>query len=276
MKNKGTIVRAEQLPHLIRLLDDDTPLVRESVTTALLALDADLEQELRRQQITLSDDQQSVLDEILGERNEVWLKTEWADWQQQPESNHKLERGWSLLSAYMDGPGTIDRVSALLAALADAYRAFDSSPSESTLAEFLFRREGFRGARRDYDAPHNSNLAWVIENRRGIPISLCSVYMLVGARCGLDIRGCNYPGHFLCRIAIRKAVYVVDCYNGGRILDVDHAPGITPEISPSIRRMIHEAPTAEHIMTRALRNLVRAYAHAGLPRQQTFIETLLE
>ena len=273
--NTEDTIRPEQLPHLIRLLDDDSPVVRETVTRALLEIDAAIEEELARQRITLTAQQRAVLDEIVEERNRTWLYPEWLAWRGLPEDNHKLEHGWSLLSAYMDGPGAMGRVSRLLDELADAYRSFDNSPTEEALAEFLFRREGFRGARRDYEAPHNSNLAWVIENRRGIPISLCCIYMLVGSRLDLTIHGCNYPGHFLCRIMSDKTPYVVDCFNGGPILDQDNAPGMTPEVSPSIRRMIREAPTSTDIMQRALRNLVRAYEHAGQPDRKALMEELL-
>lgn len=265
----------EQLPHLIRLLDDETPLVRESVTKALLSLGDEIETEIHKQSIALTDHQRALLDGVLSERSRAWLRTEWDVWRRMPDTMEKLEEGWSLLSAFMEGPSTRGRVTRLLDELAESYRVFDPAPAEPALAEFLFKREGFSGARRAYDAPHNSNLAWVIEKRRGIPISLCCMYMLVAARVGLDVKGCNYPGHFLCRIMIDKTPYVVDCFNGGRILDQDHAPGMTPEISPSIRRMIREAPEPSQIMQRALRNLVRAYDHAGLPAQRVFMEELL-
>lgn len=265
-----------QLPHLVRLLDDETPMVREGVTRALLNLGTSIESEIVRQKLVLTKTQQSALNSILEELNRNWMRDQWTEWQRMPEGIPKLEHGWCLISAFMEGPHTLGRVSFLLDELAVSYRAFDSAPSESALAEYLFKREGFSGARRDYEVPHNSNLAWVIEHRQGIPISLCTVYMLVGHRIGLTIHGCNYPGHFLCRITIDKTIHLVDCFNGGRVVDVDHAPGITPEISPSIRRMVRQAPSATDILQRALRNLVRAYEQTAQPTQEAFMKELLD
>src|SRR5262245_62910963 len=61
----------------------------------------------------------------------------------------------------------------------------------------LFREAGFRGNADAYYDPRNSFLNDVIERRIGIPITLSVLYIEVGRRLGLDIRGVGFPGHFL-------------------------------------------------------------------------------
>jgi regulator of sirC expression with transglutaminase-like and TPR domain len=65
--------------------------------------------------------------------------------------------------------------------------------------EFL-QEDGFAGNRRDYDAFHNSNLAWVLEHRRGIPISLAVVLIGLSRAAGHAAVGINFPGHFLVQV----------------------------------------------------------------------------
>jgi len=60
-----------------------------------------------------------------------------------------------------------------------------------------FRELGFGAHRLSQVSFVHSDLAWVMENRQGIPISL-AVLLIEGARrCGLTSTGINFPGHFL-------------------------------------------------------------------------------
>ncbi|PNW76972.1 hypothetical protein CHLRE_11g483200v5 [Chlamydomonas reinhardtii] len=56
---------------------------------------------------------------------------------------------------------------------------------------------GFRGNQEDYYSADNSCINKVVERRVGIPITLSLVYMEVGRRLGLTLRGVNLPGHFM-------------------------------------------------------------------------------
>jgi hypothetical protein len=90
-------------------------------------------------------------------------------------------------------------LSELLDDLADEYLRCDWPIEPETLSQWLFTDLGknFHGASPEglYN-PRYSNLLEVIENGRGIPISLSSVFILVGHRLNLDVSGCNFPGHF--------------------------------------------------------------------------------
>jgi regulator of sirC expression with transglutaminase-like and TPR domain len=65
--------------------------------------------------------------------------------------------------------------------------------------EFL-HAQGFAGDRQDYEAFRNSNLAWVLEHRRGIPISLGVVLIGLARATGHNAVGINFPGHFLVQV----------------------------------------------------------------------------
>jgi regulator of sirC expression with transglutaminase-like and TPR domain len=65
--------------------------------------------------------------------------------------------------------------------------------------EFL-RDQAFAGNALDYAALDNSNIAWVLDNRRGIPITLAVVLIHVARAAGRRATGLNFPGHFLVQI----------------------------------------------------------------------------
>jgi hemimethylated DNA binding protein len=99
----------------------------------------------------------------------------------------------------------------------------------------------------------------VIERKLGIPVSLACVYILVGGRLGLDITGCNLPGHFLARVRADGGEFFVDCFNGGRVLEKESILQANPAGAVTIRAILENAISAETIVIRALNNLARAF-----------------
>jgi regulator of sirC expression with transglutaminase-like and TPR domain len=91
------------------------------------------------------------------------------------------------------------------------------------LHDYLFDEEGYTGNNDDYYNPINSYLPAVLDNRRGLPITLCLIYKLVADRLGLSTHGIGLPGHFLVGVNIDDSTMLVDCFNSGRILTHEEA-----------------------------------------------------
>ena len=80
----------------------------------------------------------------------------------------------------------------------------DLSASTAEIAKglcYFFKDvKGFQGNSENYYDPENSFLNKVLENRRGIPISLAVLYISVASKLGFsDVVGIGFPGHFLIR-----------------------------------------------------------------------------
>jgi regulator of sirC expression with transglutaminase-like and TPR domain len=127
----------------------------------------------------------------------------------------------------------------------------------------LFIEQGFRGNRDDYYDPRNSYLNEVLDHRTGIPISLSVVYLAVGRRLGLDVRGISFPGHFLVKVVCSEGELVIDPFE--RVV-LDHAAcqqrldAALPSHVP-LRPELHlRAAGTREILLRMLGNLKRIYA----------------
>jgi regulator of sirC expression with transglutaminase-like and TPR domain len=83
------------------------------------------------------------------------------------------------------------------------------------LCRVIFGEEGYRGAQESFSVPASSLLSRVIETRRGIPISLCLVFLLVGRRLGLPLQPVGLPGRFMVGVFRGKEPLYIDCYEGG-------------------------------------------------------------
>ncbi len=141
----------------------------------------------------------------------------------------------------------------------------DWSTQLSILNRFLFREEGFTGSEAEVFDPRDSFLNEVLIRKTGIPITLSLVFMEVGRRAGLDIRGVSFPGHFLVKMEVPGGEVVIDPYNGGipltveqleaRLADIFPEPP-RPELSDSLMAASNKA-----ILARILRNLKTWYLH---------------
>ncbi len=265
-----------QLPHLIRLLDDDSDIVREQILHQLLSFGPTLEQELRQQGITLSTAQRQIIAGLFEQGDRAWIDERWASWFDVRDDKLKLEMALGLIAQYLHGMRRTVRLDLALDALAAEYRALHVDDDPALLAKFLFTTKGIRGAEEsDYFNPMHTSLLHAIEERRGIPITLCSLFILVGHRLGLDVEGCNFPGHFLALTRSRGRRNVVDCYTGGLFLSERDFATLSPAGAvdfESIHRMECDAAT---IVGRCLRNLINAYRHRNDDARVEFMGELL-
>ena len=143
----------------------------------------------------------------------------------------------------------------------------DISPTEIiiSLNHYLFDELGFAGNSEEFYDPRNSFLNDVIDRKLGIPITLSILYIEIGRRAGLKLRGVSFPGSFLVKCPVRDGAIVLDPYAGGASLSVEDLTqrlrtlrnGI--EIAPdAIKSMIATASNKE-ILARILRNLKGIY-----------------
>lgn len=128
----------------------------------------------------------------------------------------------------------------------------------------LFQELGFRADQDNYYDPRNSFLNEVLERRRGIPISLSILYIAVGRRLGLDLKGVSFPGHFLVKCPVDGGVVVIDPYYGGITLSLEDLQSRLREfrggeVSRAIVSELLVAAAPREVMVRMLRNLKAIY-----------------
>jgi hypothetical protein len=261
----------EILPHLMRLLDDDSDVVREAVSRELAAFGADLSPELDRLDPAPTPEDRALAAQLVAEVVRNDLRAAWGSWFYLDDDLDRLETALSLIADFQCGvpidplplprSGCPERpaLTNLLDELAENFYDEKTPVDAGALAHYLFEKQGIQGASNDYYAPQNSNLVYVIQARRGIPISLVCIYMLVGRRLGMDIRGCNWPGHFLARAAIADEMHIVDCYHEGHVIDEESFLKMQGPSRDAAQVVLENEADAVTIISRVLNNLIRAY-----------------
>ena len=134
------------------------------------------------------------------------------------------------------------------------------------LSRVLFREERFRGNADAYYDPRNCFLNDVLDRRVGIPISLSMVYLEVGWRLGLPLRGVGFPGHFLIRYEGEVVRLLLDPFENGRLRFEDEAQNLLDRVYGGLVRLQPEflEPTGKKdMLVRLLKNLKAIYLNAG-------------
>ncbi len=267
---------AHNLQYLIRLLDDDSDVVRHTVLKELSAFGPFLEIELSRSNVVTSADQRHHIRNLLGQHARAWLEAEWHRWKDEPNDAARVERAMALISEFQYGPGYPSKLALHLDKLAADYRSSHPQANPLSLASFLFKSKGLRGAERDYYNPFHSNLLYVLEERRGNPLSLATIYILVGRRNGLEVDGCNFPGHFLAKARTGGEIIVVDCFNGGRFLKRTDILSLNRNIAGRISELLEQPCLPETIIGRLLRNLIHSYKQEDKPENAEVFSRFLK
>lgn len=270
------------LRHLIDLLDDEDPrslgLVRAKILEqgerALPFLD-----ELRRASPAVPLAQRAT--ELAEELRFRALESEFARLAAEPAPD--LEEGAFLVSRFGQPSadlgayrGWLDRV-----ALAVSEDMVDDDPETGVrrLCEHLFKSLGFAGNETDYYDPDNSYLTRVIDTRRGIPVTLTILFLLLAKRLKLPVYGVGTPGHFLAGFRVTGDPLFVDCFRKGKLMTLAEVRRMLVRNGYDYRPEYVRACPPREILARMMRNLISIYQKAGAvtraERLSSLVETLL-
>jgi regulator of sirC expression with transglutaminase-like and TPR domain len=134
--------------------------------------------------------------------------------------------------------------------------------------DYLFNMQKFKPNTEDYYNPLNSYLNVVVERKRGIPITLCILYMKIARAVNFKMYPVNFPGHFLVKHILEdnNGEIIVDPFNGGRIMDDYSLKTLLDQAYPQqnipLTHALVEKATAAHVVIRILNNLKGSYYEA--------------
>lgn len=247
---------------LLRLLDDPAPAVREALIEEFLRWEDSgvvLLQEIAK-------DKQSVLAEYAREYLKELSDSDpikaFVDFIR--SYSYELETGSLMLSKTLDTGFEVSSCCLFLDEVADRCKELlmeDSTAFERcrVLNRVFFHEYGFVGDVENFYNPENTFLHKVIERRRGIPISLCILYLLVAYRCDIELEPVGLPGRFMVGCYLDSEPFFIDVYERGMFRTVEDVSSMLA------RNDIHLEPSyltptpVGDVLMRCCRNLVNQY-----------------
>lgn len=253
---------SSQCDALARLFRDDDPatigLVKEQLIIKGESVVPDLRDLVNADSAIVAAHAQDVLHSIAGKKSASDLET-----LLKGEAPPPLEKTcWLLSSALMPWVDTEEctfRLDQWGSEVAKRLATLEKDPGDpevvSLLTGYLHMELGFDGNSEDYYNHENSLLPTVMENRRGLPLTLTLIYRFVAERAGLAVEGVNLPGHFIARLG----TVFFDPFHGGRILSIDDCADILARQGMELTDEHLETPGAREVTARMIANLSHAY-----------------
>ncbi|MDP6037088.1 MAG: transglutaminase-like domain-containing protein, partial [Candidatus Latescibacteria bacterium] len=139
-----------------------------------------------------------------------------------------------------------------------------------TLNHFLFEEKGFY-APRHYD-PDDTYLNRVLDRKRGWPITISTVYLILAQRLELPIVGVGLPDHYIVKYTNNDRDIFIDPYNRGQILTANECAEL---IGATISDDLFHAATNRFTLFRMMSNLKNTYLGLDNQNRAKKLESLI-
>jgi len=149
----------------------------------------------------------------------------------------------------------------------------------------LFDIYGFRGNRKNYHAAQNSYINTVLESKKGNPLSLSLLFIVIADSLGIPIYGVNLPNHFLLayldEFNIMKylegrgnddsddpeVLFYINAFSKGTIVHKSEITQYLEQIKLENKKEFFLPCSNLDIIRRILNNLVLSYDRLGYPEK---------
>ena len=273
-----------EIRSLVALLDDDDEEILSHVQSKLLSLGAQVIPALEQEWGNLKDAaQQQRVEEIIHRIQYKSLLIALKKWYESPEQD--LLTGVCIIARYrypdIDQQKILNEIDKIRLDIWLEMH-YDLSPYEKVriINHTLYNVFGFKGNTDNYHAPENSFINIVLESRKGNPIMLAVIYMLVTQRLHLPVFGVNLPQHFVCAYKEEshesaandpfniksnldyrdgRVLFYINAFNQGAVFSKANLEQFLRQIKIEQRGDYFEPCSNLDIVKRILRNLVVSY-----------------
>lgn len=251
---------------LLGLLDDPSPSVRKALLGHFLALGESATQFLRE---VNHGPRRKLARHAAWYLAELKLSDPASEFRGFIRSlNYELETGALLLSRTVTPNLDVGSLCDALDKIAARCRELISEPATPReqcriINRVLFHEWGFHGNIEHYTDPLNSFLDQVLRRRKGIPISLSILYLLVAGRLDLELEPVGLPGHFIVGCFTDKLPFYVDPFDKGVLRDADEVLDLLRANNLTLTAQDLVPTPVREVLCRSCRNLANHYSAAG-------------
>jgi len=274
-----TQLSENEMKALVSLLGDSDPEVQSHVEERIVSLgDAIIPLLEREWEQSFDPRSQRKIEDIIHGLQFEQLSRKLADWKNNGAED--LLEGLYLLATYqypdLDFVKIRDQVQQIYYETWLEFKP-DIVPLDQIkiLNSVIFNKLKFSPNTKNFHSISNSMINVVLETKRGNPISLCCLYMLVAQKMRLPIYGVNLPNLFILTYKEGRQQFYINVFNKGLVFtrqDIDQYL-INLKLKPN--DIFFEPCSHVDIIRRMLRNMMQAFEKAGEIEKESEIRDLL-
>ncbi|MGB6223106.1 transglutaminase family protein [Haloferula sp.] len=281
MSLNGPPPTADSLLLLLRLIDDETPEVRDSVSSALEAFGGDVSELLSQGSLRPSAQELAILAELLHPSRRERLRKEWVvpaggvtafgeDWD-------SLEALLRILSDFLhDGVSLRQPLGDALDLLAEDVEPAFVQDGCAGLCKALLGGGRLVADRKGEMDPKLLDLAAVIAGSPSNSFGLGMILLLVAQRLDAALIGVSLPGAFFCRYESEQGQILLDPSLGGKPVDPAEFTHRIRRYPREIRMLAGRAVVPGELLLRTTEELATAFAVMNLTDDAELMEDLVD
>jgi regulator of sirC expression with transglutaminase-like and TPR domain len=256
-------MKDKELKALISLLDDEDSEVLGHVEEKIISFgDAIIPMLEEQWENSFNPDMQKRIEDIIHTLQFDSLKKRLQDWYKSGE--HDLLEGIWIIATYQYPDLTLDKLQQQLEQMYyEAWLEFKSDvhPFDQVkiLNSVIFGKLKFRANTKNFHAPANSMINVVLESRKGNPISLCVIYMLVAQKLKLPVYGVNLPSLFILTYKSKEVQFYIHAFNRGLIFSKHDIDNYISQLKLRPNDIFYQPCSNVDIVRRMFRNLVISF-----------------
>ncbi len=144
------------------------------------------------------------------------------------------------------------------------------------LNSVIFNKLKFGANTKNFHSPGNSMMSVVLQTKKGNPIALCSIYILVAQKLKLPVFGVNLPNLFVLTYKQGEHQFYINAFNRGLIFSRKEVDDYIANLKLTPKDRYYEPCTNVEIAARVLRNLALSHEKLGNMEKVNEVRQMLD
>lgn len=256
-----------QMDALVSLLDDPDMEVKNHVREKIISMGAEIIPFLEQKwETSFNPEVQKEIEELVHDLQFSLVKSRLAEWRDSEDRD--LLTGLWILNTYQYPDLDFAKLNAEMHQIYfEVWTSFknDLQPYDQVriINNVLFNTLRFSANTKNFHSPGNSMLSTVLDTKKGNPISLCAIYLLVAKKLGMPIYGVNLPNLFVLTYKSADITFYINAFNKGLIFSRQDIFNYLEHLKIEPKEDFFEPCAHLDIILRSLRNLGNAFEKLG-------------
>ncbi len=252
---------------LVSLLDDDDEEIIAHVEKKIVSLGDQVIPYLEEEwENNFNTDTQRRIEDLIHTVQFDVLKEKLIVWKGQ--KNKDLLEGMALVASYQYPDVDVNELRKDLEQIYyEAWLQFkpDVHPFDQIkiLNSVLFGKLKFGANNKNFHSPGNSMINVVLQTKKGNPLTLCVIYMLVAQKLKLPVYGVNLPNLFILTHKTKEVQFYINAFNRGLIFTKEDIDKYISELYLTQKESYYQPCSEMDIIRRVLKNLVFSFEKIG-------------
>lgn len=264
---------------LISLLDDDDQEVVAHVEKELITLGDDLIPKLEEAwEKNFNPIVQKRIEEIIHHLQFQLMNDRMEKWHNEGGTN-LLEGLWIFNTYQYPDVELADLEKEIEQLYYDIWVEFqqEASPLEQLkiINSIFFGRMKFAPNSKNFHSPANSMISQVLATRKGNPMSLCALYMIITQKLGMPVYGVNLPNLFILTYKSEETQFYINVFNRGIIFTKDDIDHFLQQLNLKPMDVFYQPCNNIDILVRCFRNLIVSFDKLGEPGRSEELKQIL-